>query len=294
MGTEQPDDPLRTCAYSGVERPESQMVQIGRHWIAVESKDDAVEFLQQGKEFETVVHGRQTAPPPKLEAILKRSWDLFRKHAGLLMALQLTVSLPLQLASYWNYQTHAGNYPFRFFALSLVLGIISTAGASSLMSVLSASWNGRKPGYGMAWLAVWKRIGAVLLAAILTHLLFIAGFLFCLLPGLLAMVKLMFTQCFIMDGGLTGTQAMNRSSHLSDAKFWWVFGCILLVAIVTLTPVGLAGAIMRHLPPALTTWQFKGCTTAILALPSAFISVFTFVLYTALQTAPIRPHLERP
>jgi hypothetical protein len=70
---------------------------------------------------------------------------------------------------------------------------------------------GREPGLGDALAAALGRFGALVVASILVTAIVAAGFLFLVIPGLVAMVFLMFTLPAVLLDGLGAVDAMRRS-----------------------------------------------------------------------------------
>jgi len=84
---------------------------------------------------------------------------------------------------------------------------------SSGMVVVMArdALGGREPGLGDALAAALGRFGALVVASILVTAIVAAGFLFLVIPGLVAMVFLMFTLPAVLLDGLGAVDAMRRS-----------------------------------------------------------------------------------
>jgi hypothetical protein len=291
MDIEQPADPMRTCAYSGVQKPESQMVRIGGHWVAAEHKDACVQFLQQGGDLGSQLLARPGPPTPQLWPMLRRSWDLCRSCAGLLIGIHLTVAIPENLL--WSFvdvrvtkqMSHGplSAYSLFWFALLLPIasGIISSVGSAAMIAALSRLWAGTQPDYGASWRATSQRAASILLAAFLSMFIIMPGIFLCIIPGVVAMVRLTFYECFIMDAGHTGPQSMGSSSRLTQGRFWLVLGCMLLVTVATILPISLTSAVVDLL--FRENWEAQGAFRAILSVPVIYLTVFTFVFYKALQ-----------
>ena len=293
MDIEQPADPLQTCAYSGEQKPESQMVQIGGHWVAAEHKDACVQFLQQGGDLGARLHARAGPPPPELLPMVRRSWDLCRQYAGLLIGIHFTVAIPENLLwSFVNMRVtrqllDGPPSAFSLFWLLVLVpmasGIISSIGTAAMMAALSRFWAGTQPDYGSSWRATSHRAGAILVAAFLSMLLIIPGILLCIIPGVVAMVKLSFCDCFVMDAGHDGPQSLASSSRLTQGRFWLVLGFMLLVTVGTMLPFGLISAGVDSLLGSSGHWEVQGTIRALLSVPVIYVTVFSFVFYKALR-----------
>jgi hypothetical protein len=167
-------------------------------------------------------------------------------------------------------------------------GVISSIGTAAMVAALSRSWAGMEPGYGAAWRATAQRAGSVLSAAFLSMLLVIPGLLLCFIPGVVAMVKLTFCDCFVMDAGHAGPQSLASSSKLTQGRFWLVLGFMLLVTAATILPFILVMAGLDSLLGLGRSWEARGAVQAILSVPVIYVTVFSFVFYKALrgQVAP--------
>ncbi|MEZ0275383.1 MAG: hypothetical protein ACAH88_10800 [Roseimicrobium sp.] len=281
------EDPIRTCAYSGERRPESQMVRIGEHFVAVEHKDAAVQFLHQGNEFDPRGTDMQ-APPVRLGPLISKSWEIFRQHWLLIALIDLTVALPLSIfEGFVTDKVDPVENAVRLAMFSMALnGVFTSVGHAAVFAAVSRIWGGKAPTYRGAWFLTMARLGNVVLASVFVLVLVIAGMLLCLVPGILASVWLAFTLCVVMDEDRGAWLAIERSAKLAQGRFWTILGYILAVTIPLLVPVFLYG-VATEFVPVLNHWVLDAVLLTLVSIPLLFSSVFTFVLYKALCSAPI-------
>ena len=298
MDIDQPSDPMRICAYSGVERPESQMVQIGGHYVAIECKDEAVQYLQQGNDLESRLHTGLKPTPIGLSPLMKRSWELTMRHAGLFLAIYFTIHLPsILLESYLTRDLDqmledsvrgGGGIPNLFWVTMLVpmaAGLIASLGSAATMATLSRSWAGASTSYLGAWFATLRRVIPLLSATIIMLLAMLLGFALCILPGIYFLVKLTFYECYIMDAGVAGVLSIERSYRLTKGRFWVVLGYMFLVTLMTLAPATVLQSVFETLPFVKESWALRGFLQLALSVPTIFLEVFTFVFYKSLRAA---------
>jgi hypothetical protein len=99
----------------------------------------------------------------------------------------------------------------------------------------------------------------------------------------MAMVRLSFCECFIMDAGHAGTQSMASSSRLTHGRFWMVLGYMLLVTAAAIVPFSLISAAADSLWGSGGNWEVQGILRAVLSVPVIYVTAFTFVFYKALH-----------
>lgn len=280
------EDPIRTCAYTGERRPESQMVRIGKHYVVAEYKDAAVQFLQQGNEFDPPGTDMQ-APPVRFMPLLVKSWDIFRQHWLLLFLISVTVNLPLNLLQQFaatKVDPVEGGLRLLFFSVALN-GIFASVGTAAAYAAISRIWAGKAPTYGNSWFVAMARLGTVVLASILVTALTMVGFAFCVIPGIIASVWLAFTLCIVMDEGRAAWPAVERSAQIARGRFWPIFLYFIGVTL-PLTVFVFLYEIVAHFAPVMAHWVLRGVALTVLSTPLLLVTVFTFVLYKALRSAP--------
>lgn len=113
---------------------------------------------------------------------------------------------------------------------------------------------GGNMGPGRAWLAVALHLGAVLWTATLSTLATLVGFLFCVLPGLLAAVGFALAMPVVLLEARRGTDALRRSWRLMKVEWPRVVG-MWLVAIaamaVLMGPLSILFFSVAHEPTAM-------------------------------------------
>jgi hypothetical protein len=121
-----------------------------------------------------------------------------------------------------------------------VMGTLWFLSSSMVVVMASEALAGREPRLGDAFWAVVRRLGALMIASLLVTVIVGIAFLFLVIPGLVAMVCLMFTLPAVLLDGLGAVDAMRRSFAVVRAHVGpvvgLVVGCLLVfigVAIVT-------------------------------------------------------------
>jgi uncharacterized membrane protein len=280
------EDPIRTCAYTGERRPQSQMVRIGEHYVVAEYKDAAVQFLQQGNEFDPPSTDMD-APPVRFMPLLMKSWSILQQHWLLFLLIELTVALPLGIVDGFVAQqvdSDTGNMSYNFFS-GIMNGVFTSVGHAAIFAAMARLWSGKAPSYGNAWFVTMARIGTVVLASCFVMALVTAGIFLCIIPGIIASVWLAFTLCIVIDEGNTAWPAVERSANIAKGRFWPILGYLLAVSLPLSVPLVMY-ATLSHAVPFHNHWLFEAVLLALLGIPLVFTQVFTFVLYKALRSAP--------
>jgi membrane-anchored glycerophosphoryl diester phosphodiesterase (GDPDase) len=131
--------------------------------------------------------------------------------------------------------------------LALVMGILWLLSSGMVVVMARDALAGREPALGDALSAVLARLAAVVAASALVGLVVWIGFLFLVIPGIVAAVCLMFTLPAVLLDGLGAVDGMRRSVALVRANVGAVVG---LVVGVILVMIGLAivGALLGLIP----------------------------------------------
>jgi hypothetical protein len=93
----------------------------------------------------------------------------------------------------------------------VVMGLMWFLSSGMVVVMARDALGGREPGLGDALAAVLGRLGALVVASILVTAIVAAGFLFLVIPGLVAMVFLMFTLPAVLLDGVGAVDGMRRS-----------------------------------------------------------------------------------
>jgi hypothetical protein len=159
----------------------------------------------------------------------------------------------------------------------LVLGVLVFGLVMSVLWLLSSSMvvlmardalGAREPVLGDAFGAVMKRIGAVMVASSLVTIIVGVGFLFLVIPGIIAGVLLMFTLPAVLLDGLGAVDGMRRSVAVVRVHVGPVVGLV-VGALLVMVGVGIASWTVGLVP-------FLGVLTSF-ALHGAAVSYLTVV-----------------
>jgi hypothetical protein len=160
----------------------------------------------------------------------------------------------------------------------LVMGVLWLLSSGMVVVMARDALGGREPVLGDALGAVMGRLGAVMVASGLVTAITFVGFLFLVIPGLLAAVLLVFTLPALLLDGLGALDAMWRSVAIVRGHVGPVVGLV-VGALLVLVGVGIASWILSLVP-------FLGGLAAFV-LHGALVSYLTVVgvhLYQVLRT----------
>jgi hypothetical protein len=172
--------------------------------------------------------GLEAVPPPEMREAVRITMRASQEHRSLSTEEQAQ----LQRASA---ATRPDNKDFligmalmlMFFPLLLATQMLSHA---ALVPLVGDRALGGKMGPGRAWLAVGLHSGGILWTATLSTLATMVGFLFCVLPGVLATVGFALAMPVVLLEGRRGTDALRRSWRLMAVEWPRVVG-MWLVAV---------------------------------------------------------------
>lgn len=183
--------------------------------------------------------------------ILDGTFKLFRANLGTLVVIVAVLVVPVQLvAAYFTHNLLGGASILSAFSqagairssglgggsstwvLLVVNSIMLVLVAGAMSRVVAASYLGDELPPGPAIRTVAGRLGALLVAWLLAHILIIVGFALIIIPGLLLMALFVPLVPVIVVEGLGPLAGMRRSWRLAKRRVWEVMGIALLVGLV--------------------------------------------------------------
>lgn len=130
---------------------------------------------------------------------------------------------------------------------ALVMGVLWLLSSGMVVVMARDALGGREPGQGEAFSAVVGRLGAVVVASGLVTAIMAVGFLFLVIPGLVAAVFLMFTLPAVLLDRLGAIDGIRRSFAVVRAHVGSVVGLV-VGSLLVLVGVGIASWILSLVP----------------------------------------------
>ena len=160
----------------------------------------------------------------------------------------------------------------------LVMGVLWLLSSGMVVVMARDALGGREPVLGDAFAAVVGRLGAVVVASGLVTVIVAVGFLFLVIPGVVAAILLMFTLPAVLLDGLGAVDGMRRSVSVVRGHVGPVVGLV-VGSLLVLVGVAIASWIVGLVP-------FLG-SLASFVLHGAAVSYLTVVgvhFYQLLRT----------
>ena len=129
----------------------------------------------------------------------------------------------------------------------LVMGVLWLLSSGMVVVMARDALGGREPVLGDAFAAVVGRLGAVVVASGLVTAIVAVGFLFLVIPGLVAAICLMFTLPAVLLDGLGALDGIRRSFAVVRAHVGPVVGLV-VGSLLVLVGVGIASWILSLVP----------------------------------------------
>jgi hypothetical protein len=130
---------------------------------------------------------------------------------------------------------------------AVVMGTLGLLSSGMVIVMARSALGGVEPVLGDALAAVARRLGAIAVAASLVGLIVMIGFVFLVIPGIVAAVFLMFTLPAVLLDGLGAVDGMRRSAALVRAHpgpvVAFLVGCLLVFV-----GMGIASWILSFVP----------------------------------------------
>ncbi len=196
--------------------------------------------------------------PLKVTELVDRSFALYRQNLWLFFAIAGCVYVPTGIMSVLlgTYISKAGlesvapaNW-LAYFAIGAVLYTLLIAATvvsqGSLAIAVADRYLDLPITFGIAYGRTWKRVLALAGTFILTALALGAGFCACFLPGVWVWTGLSFAPQVVVLEGLSATQALTRSWHLSRGDRLRIFGMLTLMTVALVSIYG-TSSFLAHL-----------------------------------------------
>jgi hypothetical protein len=160
------------------------------------------------------------------------AWTTFKKRPWLFIGVIFTAIVILGISSAVLAPVHGGNVIFRL--IQTVIGIFVDMGL--VMFALQAHDDVSNATWKNLWAPqqFWKYLGATILVGLIT----ITGFILLIIPGVIAVLGLMFTKYLVIDRKLGPVQALKASWRITKGHKLHLLGFIIVSGLLNL-----AGAI---------------------------------------------------
>jgi uncharacterized membrane protein len=167
-----------------------------------------------------------------LTLAFKSAWDTFKKNAGTFASITFVFLVLTVLLGAADRNNSYSSIP------GTANTLISFFAAYVMTRISLRALRGETPTWKDAFTVEWSQFGWYILAAILTGIIYGAGFILFVIPGLFLIVRLALTNFALIDEDLMPIDSMKRSWALTRGHFWQMF--LAGVIIVGLNIVGTA------------------------------------------------------
>ena len=237
--------------------------------------------------------------PRTLGEVLSAAFSVYKNNAANLLLIVAVVVVPLSFLGALSIQVvaapkrhlveifgHTTVVESRTFVVGVVAAIIAVAIGVIISAVLQAAilrgaaqaTIGDPVDIGSSYRWGFRRLGSVLLVALLVGITVGVGFLLLVIPGIIFLVFFSVSVPALVIENRRGTEAMKRSWHLVSGSFWHALGVIVVAAIITGLVSGIIGAIGG------SAWFLHWIFTAIAQIITApFAALVSVLLYLDLR-----------
>lgn len=218
--------------------------------------------------------------PQTVGEVLRSAAEIYFRNFGVIF---LTFFLPVFPFSVWQNEAQVAK-AWGWLCVASGCSLIAACLAWGAMTIaVSDICLGNKPSIARSYQKIFGRAFArLLVASLLQTLCWLIGFMMCIVPGVIAMLWLMFTPPVVMLEGLGGTKALQRSKQLAKGYLGRNFLVLLLLMIIGGVVGGLVGGILgATLGEA--TFVFRLVLVAVQTLICSFSIVALILLYYDLR-----------
>jgi len=115
--------------------------------------------------------------------------------------------------------------------LSVVLSFVSQG---AMLHTTIEHMAGRDPSIGASLRVALNKLLPILGASILVGLLVMLGMFLCLVPGIILAIMYYVAVPVVVAEGIHGTQAMRRSSELTQGNRWMIFATLIVFGVISI------------------------------------------------------------
>jgi hypothetical protein len=138
-------------------------------------------------------------------------------------------------------------------AAIFLLLILEPIGRAAILRVIMQTYVGKPAGFGEAFAFALSRFVPLLLASFLVGLIVFAGFIMCIVPGIIAAIGLAFVAQVVVLERLGPAEGLRRSWSLTQGYRGRVFGVLLLIGVAGTVVQGVLGVGLNLVLPAQET-----------------------------------------
>lgn len=180
-----------------------------------------------------------------ISELLKYGWDKTQAQASTLVLLAIGLMIVSWFGN-WFADQLAQNLPFMELVFRLAWIVVSLLMSMGLIRSVLQINRGKKVSLDSFKFPL-KQVFNFLVGTILVGIITLIGFLVLFIPGIYFSLRYEYVSYLIVDKGMTASEAMNRSSELTDGIKLKLFGFLLVLGLLNI-----AGALFFGLGLLLT------------------------------------------
>lgn len=219
--------------------------------------------------------------PLSLGEVLDVSFGLYRRHAVPLLGVALVTQGPIAILNAYN--TASGTSGSLFSLLQVILAaLLSSIGLATTTFIASDSYLGREVTARGAFRRSLPLTFRVLLLAIVTWMLIIAGAVLLIIPGIIVAAGLaVSTQVLVLEKTPSVGGAMGRSWALSKGLRWKVFVAVAAAWLLVVIPAAVLGGFYAAVVSSGST---QAVTPGLILLMQGALSILIYPFFYTLFT----------
>ena len=208
--------------------------------------------------------------------ILRNTFSIYGRGFG---AIFLTYFLPLFPVGLWETEARVAGATGLYW-LGVFVSIFASLFAFGAITVaVSDLVLGNKPSVARSYAKVFGNMfGRLFVASLLQALFIFIGIILLVVPGIIAIMWLLFTPSVVVLEGLGGMNALKRSKALGQGYNWRNFGVFILLVVICAVIGGILGGLFGgFFPGSLGTFPHRVLLVIIQTL-SAPVTLIAIVL----------------
>jgi hypothetical protein len=212
--------------------------------------------------------------------VLRNALEIYGRNFGVIF---LTYFLPVFPIGVWQSEAQTAG-ALGSFLLALLCGLLAALVAWGAITIaVSDICLGNAPSVVRSYQKVLSgMLGRLLVASLLQLLSILVGFVLLIVPGVIAMLWLMFTPSVVVLEGLGAVAALKRSKKLAEGFKGRNFGVLVLLTIIGAVVGGILGFVLGiFVTPQ--HFVFRICMVAMQALITPFSIIAIILLYYDLR-----------
>ncbi|MCB0872653.1 MAG: hypothetical protein H6531_00930 [Actinobacteria bacterium] len=213
----------------------------------------------------------------QIDALLSESWEIYRRFFSRFVIIAAVVFVGVQLISTLLLSANDGS-GFSDWILAVAAAVVSIIGTFLLQGALVEATDDLRDGRADMEIADLFRsarpvLPSLILTGIVSAFIIGIGFLFLVIPGLIAMTFLAFVVPVVVKERASVGTAISRSISLVQGNFWSVFGLLLVLFIALVIVSGVLNWLVTAVVSGILGEWLANVISSVVCIPFFAVAI---------------------